>query len=400
MLVANQPTSSSFGDSFAFQRVDPRFFSQPHDPGSFFLAGTPMKFTGVSCTPAKEAPRLQSTPSLASILLGSQLTYNSPRKDSFVQEEPVTVEFLPSSRPQTEEAILNASESTTRIGPEGDTALISSITRGDNAAVTKILQQVTGNSFAPTELPTNLNSILPDIQNMTLNTYPEHQTQTFATSDRTNWPSHHEVNRQNYIGNTPLLTACTFSNVDVCAMLLAAGADPNIPNIDGVTPLHIAAANRNENIIKMLLQNGAFINAQVPFYPFCPELTSTSQDENGDTPLHWGVREDCSLHTSRMLLACGASPQIVNNDGQNCFQLALELGHTNLPGFVMTLRTRNTPAAAGDTTAGGVHNDLIGSSEVSASPSLNLSASFGLHGKTSDYCPSDGDEDEYLGDDQ
>lgn len=44
-------------------------------------------------------------------------------------------------------------------------------------------------------------------------------------------------------------------------MLLAAGANADVPRNDGATPLWIASQMGNDHIVKVLLQNGAFVDA-------------------------------------------------------------------------------------------------------------------------------------------
>ena len=55
-------------------------------------------------------------------------------------------------------------------------------------------------------------------------------------------------------GDTPLMATCTslYTSVDVVRLLLAAGADPSLPNKDGCIPPHAEAANDSVNLIDML----------------------------------------------------------------------------------------------------------------------------------------------------
>ncbi|KAK6511587.1 hypothetical protein TWF481_000502 [Arthrobotrys musiformis] len=51
-------------------------------------------------------------------------------------------------------------------------------------------------------------------------------------------------------------------NEDIIEMLLAAGADPNAANDNGLTALHLAASVGNLEAVKLLLEAGADVNAQ------------------------------------------------------------------------------------------------------------------------------------------
>lgn len=44
-------------------------------------------------------------------------------------------------------------------------------------------------------------------------------------------------------------------------MLLAAGANADVPRNDGATPLWIASQMGHDHIVKVLLQNGAYVDA-------------------------------------------------------------------------------------------------------------------------------------------
>lgn len=56
---------------------------------------------------------------------------------------------------------------------------------------------------------------------------------------------------------TALLVAVEAGDADVARLLLAAGADPNIPDYDGGNALHAAAAAQEEGMVEMLLAAGA-----------------------------------------------------------------------------------------------------------------------------------------------
>lgn len=63
-------------------------------------------------------------------------------------------------------------------------------------------------------------------------------------------------------GFTPLGLACYFGHEAIAKLLVAKGAEVNIPSKNGfnVFPIHSAVAANNFNITKMLLANGAYPN--------------------------------------------------------------------------------------------------------------------------------------------
>jgi len=59
-----------------------------------------------------------------------------------------------------------------------------------------------------------------------------------------------------------LVDAVRRGDVQEVARLLAAGANPNVKDLDGKTPLHIAAEQCNADIAELLLKHGADPNAR------------------------------------------------------------------------------------------------------------------------------------------
>jgi ankyrin repeat protein len=62
------------------------------------------------------------------------------------------------------------------------------------------------------------------------------------------------------LGNTALLNACFYNQLDAAQALLDAGANPNLPNREGRLPLMDAARNGNDDLVKALLAHHADIN--------------------------------------------------------------------------------------------------------------------------------------------
>ena len=121
------------------------------------------------------------------------------------------------------------------------------------------------------------------------------------------------------------------------AALLAAGADANVPDPDGMTPLHFAAMNGQIEAVRLLLAAGADPHAQdslgrAPLHyaafsdntavldalrsagadPGAPGLAA---DHRGETPLHLAARRVKSQAVC-WLLAAGADVNARNMDGE------------------------------------------------------------------------------------
>ena len=122
-----------------------------------------------------------------------------------------------------------------------------------------------------------------------------------------------------YVGDTALHVAAAGFRVEICRMLLAAGADPSAAKSRRKgSPLHYAAngyighpswdAERQVQSIECLLGAGA---------------DGGARDKNGATPLHRAVRARC-LGAVICLLQAGSDPTIKNNTGSTAFHLAVQ----------------------------------------------------------------------------
>ena len=122
-----------------------------------------------------------------------------------------------------------------------------------------------------------------------------------------------------YVGDTALHLAAAGHRVEIVALLLRAGADPNAAtNHRRSTALHYAAdgfiahpgwdPERQVKTIACLLDEGANIRAQ---------------DKNGATPLHRAVRTRCAAAV-RYLLRAGSDPTAQNKPGSTSFHLAVQ----------------------------------------------------------------------------
>lgn len=93
-------------------------------------------------------------------------------------------------------------------------------------------------------------------------------------------------------GRTPLQLAAAHGHVELCAVLLEAGADVNAADEDGETPLHSAIRRNQLAAAGLLLQRGADTEARNAY---------------GRTPLLLVARETGNLEMARVLIDAGAN---------------------------------------------------------------------------------------------
>lgn len=113
---------------------------------------------------------------------------------------------------------------------------------------------------------------------------------------------------------SPLGIAVFHDNRDMVAMLLDAGANPNIHTFQGRTALIVAASLGHDVVVGMLLAKGADINAQ---------------NDQGNTALMIAASNGKNK-TVEMLLAHQADPTIKNSDGKTALDLAGDNGKENV----------------------------------------------------------------------
>jgi ankyrin repeat protein len=115
-------------------------------------------------------------------------------------------------------------------------------------------------------------------------------------------------------GFTPLGLAAFFRQRDALRLLLARGAQVNLPsqNAQKVAPLHSAVAGGDEGIVADLLARGAEVHAR---------------QELGFTPLHTAAAEG-NEPIIRLLLERGADRAARSDSGRTAGEIARERGHT------------------------------------------------------------------------
>ena len=139
-------------------------------------------------------------------------------------------------------------------------------------------------------------------------------------------------------GFTPLLYAAR-ENCKACVdVLLANGADINLPDPDGVAPLHLAIMNANWDLAKQLIEAGADVNqwdiyGEAALFAAVGLHTRTDGGRASIDPLN----ETDGMSIVRMLLERGADPNM-----QLFFRPANVRGSTNTRGSTPLIRAANS----------------------------------------------------------
>jgi ankyrin repeat protein len=169
---------------------------------------------------------------------------------------------------------------------------------------------------------------------------------------------------KNKAGNTPLIHSIIHHNRDIAALLLEAGADPNMGNTilqnnNNSTPLHFAASDNQHEVLKLLIHYGADpnredIKALTPLHRACKsgsyecarELIVHKADVNAVTvfntqPLHYAAERGYTTIV-RLLLDHGASLDGIKDDTKPPIYWAMNGLHLE------TVRELYTRGAAAD----------------------------------------------------
>jgi len=129
------------------------------------------------------------------------------------------------------------------------------------------------------------------------------------------------IDIQNNEGETPLHIAVIEGYIEIVKYLLEAGARADLFTIDGCSPIHYSAFTSSYEILKIITKQSLhYLN---------------SQDEYGDTVVHWAVREN-DRQILKMLFQLGAACHILNNDAETPLTLAENLKHQSLIPLIKT----------------------------------------------------------------
>lgn len=152
---------------------------------------------------------------------------------------------------------------------------------------------------------------------------------------------------------TALDNACFMGHAVIAAKLLAAGANPNIPDKDGHTALTFAVDGANP--IPTL---EALLNAKES-----SKLNLNWQDKGGVTPIYLSSNKGNAAATT-MLLAAHADPEIKDNQGITCLMTASNQGREEVVDVLLAHHVRvNEQDDNGDTAvfhaAGGGYTGIV-----------------------------------------
>lgn len=95
--------------------------------------------------------------------------------------------------------------------------------------------------------------------------------------------NHGDPSKRNMMGETALHVAVYKGSVDICLLLLEAGADPNVTDSMGRTPIYIALAKRRLNICKLLLAYYAIpqISLSTTCFDISPDISRLRTRDEG-----------------------------------------------------------------------------------------------------------------------
>jgi uncharacterized protein len=138
-------------------------------------------------------------------------------------------------------------------------------------------------------------------------------------------------------GFTPLLYAARENCIACVEVLLAQGADIDLPDPDGVSPLHLSVMNANWDLAKKLIEAGANVD-QWDIFGAAPLFTAVggrSRNDGGRASID-PPNETNGLQIVQLLLERGANP-----NRQLFFRPANVRGATNTRGSTPLIRAAN-----------------------------------------------------------
>jgi len=148
-----------------------------------------------------------------------------------------------------------------------------------------------------------------------------------------------DLNQKDMFGDT-LIHNTAMMSVDTAtiALIVNNGADINARNKEGVTPLEIAVQKQDVNTVKLFTSNGADIHTKDKdgksplslslegstemFEAVINETNATSQDSEGNTPLHTALIWDAPLSKIQYIISLTSDVNIRNREGDSALYLA------------------------------------------------------------------------------
>ena len=161
-----------------------------------------------------------------------------------------------------------------------------------------------------------------------------------------------DLNKVDKDGNCALAYACIHGyGTTTVTMLARAGANLNIANRKGITPLMYAIRDHRDLIAIKLLEHDPEIefacnDGFTPLILACnscthnqhlvnallskksSELLVNHQDGDGNTALHYAIRDGYNNHIYLELLKSGANPHLKNKNGENVMDIIEKMENT------------------------------------------------------------------------
>lgn len=166
--------------------------------------------------------------------------------------------------------------------------------------------------------------------------------------------SNADVNIQDSNGNTPLHIACEHGNIELVSLLIQANADINILNYDNYTPMNTVILYRKNiinDVIPMLLNANADPNIVNEYgtslHCLCQFALDSvnietlmiflnnihdinSIDKWGNSALIYAIKYYNTYDKIKLLIDAGADVNIINNDGINALNIAIEFSSNDI----------------------------------------------------------------------
>lgn len=121
--------------------------------------------------------------------------------------------------------------------------------------------------------------------------------------------------RDRWYGQTALMWAAAAGRLDVARLLINAGADVNVVDVEGATALMFASSNGHRTFAELLLERGADIGVA---------------NRAGDTALHGATRRG-SIDVIALLVEHGANVEARNDKGQTALDIAEGVSGDDVP---------------------------------------------------------------------
>ena len=130
------------------------------------------------------------------------------------------------------------------------------------------------------------------------------------------------VNSTGHDGDTPLHLAALYGHVECVEMLLQAGADVTLRDVDGLTCLHDCAASGYQEIVSLILNHVKEVSKEQDASQLFTRFLN-AVDNDGDTALHAAARGN-HAKVVQILLESGSLRDIKNNANKLAVELADE----------------------------------------------------------------------------